>query len=134
MTDNRMKPYNPLPSSSLEFCQGYNAAVQKANEIIKSLDIKNTHLAEFLLEAEQENKALQVELQAKRSLADAYKKYYDNVLDEFVRRLKEDISWHRTEMYMNGLKGTPRTNEITYETVEEYIDNIKTEMIGEHQI
>ena len=90
MTDNRMKPYNPLPSSSLEFCQGYNAAVQKANEIIKSLDIKNTHLAEFLLEAEQENKALQVELQAKRSLADAYKKYYDSVLDEFVERLSKE--------------------------------------------
>lgn len=90
MTDNRMKPYKPLPSSSLEFCQGYNAAVQKANEIIKSLDIKNTYLAEFLLEAEQENKALQVELQAKRSLAEAYKKYYDSVLDEFAERLSKE--------------------------------------------
>ena len=46
---------------------------------------------------------------------------------EFAEELKKDISWHRTEMYMNGLKGTPRTNEITYECVEEYIDNLVKE-------
>lgn len=46
---------------------------------------------------------------------------------EFAEELKKDISWHRTEMYMNGLKGTPRTHEITYETVEEYIDNLVKE-------
>ena len=46
---------------------------------------------------------------------------------EFAEELKKDISWHRTEMYMNGLKGTPRTHEITYECVEEYIDNLVKE-------
>lgn len=54
-----------------------------------------------------------------------------NAIKEFAERLKEDISNHRTEMYMNGLKGTPRTKEITYECVEEYIDNLLKELVGE---
>lgn len=52
---------------------------------------------------------------------------------EFAKRLKEDISGHRLEMYMNGLKGTPRTHEITYECVEEYIDNLVKEMVSDLQ-
>lgn len=51
----------------------------------------------------------------------------NKTLMEFAEELKKDISWHRTEMYMNGLKGTPRTHEITYECVEEYIDNLVKE-------
>ena len=47
---------------------------------------------------------------------------------EFAKALKEDISNHRLEMYMNGLKGTRRTREITYECVEEYIDNLLKEI------
>ena len=53
---------------------------------------------------------------------------------EFAERLKEDISGHRLEMYMNGLKGTPRMHEITYECVEEYIDNLVTEMVGGNDV
>ena len=47
---------------------------------------------------------------------------------EFAENLKQDIKDHRLEMFMNGLKGTPRTREITYECVEEYIDNLLEEM------
>lgn len=50
---------------------------------------------------------------------------------EFADNLKKDIQDHSFEMFMNGLKGTPRTNEITYETVWEYIDNLVKEMVGE---
>ena len=50
-------------------------------------------------------------------------------IKEFAERLKEDVSNHRLEMYMNGLNGTPRTREITYECVEEYIDNLVKEMV-----
>ena len=50
----------------------------------------------------------------------------------FAKRLKDDISKHRLEMYMNGLKGTPRTKEITYECVEEYIDDLVKEMVGDN--
>ncbi len=52
-------------------------------------------------------------------------------IKEFAERLKKDISNHRLEMLMNGLKGTPRTREITYECVEEYIDNLVEEMVGD---
>lgn len=50
--------------------------------------------------------------------------------EKFAERLKADIASHRTEMYLNGLKGTPRTNELTYECVEEYIDEICKEITG----
>ena len=50
---------------------------------------------------------------------------------EFAERLKEDISSHRLEMFMNGLKGTPISHEITYECVEEYIDTLVKELTEE---
>ena len=50
----------------------------------------------------------------------------------FAENLKDDISNHRLEMYMNGLKGTPRTREITYECVKECIDNLVKEMVGDN--
>ena len=49
-------------------------------------------------------------------------------IKEFAKALKEDISSYWLEMYMNGLKGTMRTREITCECVEEYIDQIANEM------
>lgn len=52
----------------------------------------------------------------------------DDAIKEFANNLKQDVKWHRTEMMMNGLKGTPRTNELTYETIIEYIDNLVKEM------
>lgn len=52
----------------------------------------------------------------------------NQAITEFAERLKEDISNHRAEMFMNGLKGTPRMQEITYECVEEYIDQIAKEL------
>ena len=60
-------------------------------------------------------------------ITNAYERGRAEAVKEFAKRLKKDISWHRTEMYMNGLKGTPRTHEITYECVEEYIDNLVKE-------
>lgn len=47
---------------------------------------------------------------------------------EFAENLKQDIKSHRLEMNMNGLKGSPRTDEITYGTIIEYIDNLLEEM------
>lgn len=49
-------------------------------------------------------------------------------IKEFAENLKEDIQNHCFYMFMNGMKGTPRTHEITYETVFEYIDNLVKEM------
>ena len=65
------------------------------------------------------------------NLLDEVKTARAEAVKEFAEELKKDISWHRTEMYMNGLKGTPRTHEITYETVEEYIDNLVKEFMEE---
>lgn len=49
----------------------------------------------------------------------------------FAENLTKDIKSHRTEINLNGLKGTHRTDEITYQTVIEYIDNLVKEMVGE---
>lgn len=49
-------------------------------------------------------------------------------IKEFAENLKKDIQNHSFEVFMNGMKGTPRTNEITYETVFEYIDELVEEM------
>lgn len=48
---------------------------------------------------------------------------------KFAEELKKDICDHCNEMFMNGLKGTPRTKEISYEAVLEYIDNLTEELI-----
>lgn len=49
-------------------------------------------------------------------------------IKEFAENLKQDIKGHRLEMNLNGLKGTHRTDELTYETIIEYIDNLVKEM------
>lgn len=95
--------YANLAGYSLALINRQKEEIRRLKEDVDDLEIKVEHLAVFLAEARH----------------DAVK--------EFAEELKKDISWHRTEMYMNGLKGTPRTHEITYETVEEYIDNLVKE-------
>lgn len=58
-------------------------------------------------------------------------KMKSKAIKEFAENLKQDIKSHRTEMNMNGLKGTPRTDELTYATIIEYIDNLVKEMTEE---
>ena len=60
-----------------------------------------------------------------------YEEAKAEAIKEFAERLKKDIQDHSFEMLMNGMKGTPRTNEITYETVWEYIDTLVKEMVGD---
>lgn len=55
---------------------------------------------------------------------------HTEAIKEFADNLKKDIKNHRLEMYLNGLKGTHRTDEMTYETIIEYIDNLLEEMVG----
>lgn len=55
---------------------------------------------------------------------------HTEAIKEFADNLKKDIKNHRSEMYLNGLKGTHRTDEMTYETIIEYIDNLLEEMVG----
>ena len=124
MTDNRMELYNPLRSSSLDFCNGYNNAVHKANDIIELLDIKNTHLAELLAEADKKNEELNAEnerlkekiiedakllndrvIQSVNAVSKAHLKYEKaleenlktakaDAIKEFAERLKEYSEWH----------------------------------------
>ena len=49
-------------------------------------------------------------------------------IKEFAENLTQDFKNHRLEMNLNGLKGTHRTDEMTYETIIEYIDNLVKEM------
>ncbi|MBO5726529.1 MAG: hypothetical protein J6S00_05665, partial [Clostridia bacterium] len=97
-----------------------------ALDLINRLQAENESKQELIERLQNANvQALRGTINVSKNIAkaEAYK--------EFAERLKEDISNHRTEMYMNGLKGTPRTREITYECVEEYIDNLLKELVGE---
>ena len=57
-----------------------------------------------------------------------YLNYAINARKEFAENLKQEIKKHRLEMCLNGMKGTHRTDEMTYETIIEYIDNLLEEM------
>lgn len=62
------------------------------------------------------------------------KQHKAEAIKEFAKNLKQDLSQHQTEMFLNGLKGTPRTQEITYQCVGEYIDDLVEEMTAdEHE-
>lgn len=54
-------------------------------------------------------------------------------IKEFAENLTQDIKNHRLEMNLNGLKGTHRTDEMTYETIIEYIDTLVKEMTEENK-
>ena len=88
-----------------------------------ALDLINRQKAEI----ERLENSLAISKKETRRYAAQYQTIRSDVAKEFAEELKKDISWHRTEMFMNGLKGTPRTHEITYECVEEYIDNLVKE-------
>ena len=49
---------------------------------------------------------------------------------EFADDFKQNIKDHRLEMNLNGLKGTHRTDEMTYQTIMDYIDNLLEEKAG----
>lgn len=102
----------------------------KATELLllcNALDLINRQKAEI-----ERLDRLVIEKHREINRLDDYIQYAKSeAVREFAERLKEDISWHKLEMFFNGLKGTPRTNEITYECVKEYIDNLVKEMVGE---
>ena len=58
----------------------------------------------------------------------AIEKEKNKAIKEFAERLKEDIANDRLENFMNGLKGTPMPKVLTYDCIEDYIDNLVKEM------
>ena len=75
-----------------------------------------------------EIKRLKKEQQQFADIGKMYSEVRAEAVKEFAERLKEDISNDRLENFMNGLKGTPMPKVLTYDCIEDYIDNLVKEM------
>ena len=125
---------------STDFCKGMDSLMENALSLIKRQNAEIERLREnnnLLIVAGQEWQKRYETANSKLNsvLVEKYP-YIDDVIadakseaiKEFAENLTQDIKSHRLEMNMNGLKGTHRTDEITYETIIEYIDNLVKEM------
>lgn len=126
----------PLFNEEKGTCKGAKGRIEKDTlDLINRLKSELFEKTEQLETAKAENESLESLSKHHRILinelnngiaearAEAYK--------EFAEKLKQDIKNHRLEMNMNGLKGTHRTDDMTYETIIEYIDNLLKELVGE---
>lgn len=75
-----------------------------------------------------EIKRLKKEQQQFADIGKMYSEVRAEAVNEFAERLKEDIANDRLENFMNGLKGTPMPKVLTYDCIEDYIDNLVKEM------
>lgn len=118
----KLEKLDELAERSIE---ASTAVINDLRSEVALLNDANTNLQD-LYQAEKSKV-----LKKQEKLIMAYRKLQtakSEAIKEFAENLTQDFKNHRLEMNLNGLKGTHRTDEMTYETIIEYIDNLVKEM------